>query len=651
MGGRGDVEGDEAVVVVARLRPVDGLERHAEVALVDVGAGLGLGVADDGGAAALARPEVAVGLVLAGPAVVRGAGRADGDVGGAVLGRLDLGGLAVRARVGLLARRGAIGRGVVDQRVGPLVDVVVTLHREVHCVLVEQRGELGADAAVGAVPVAGRERALVVEGDDEVDPGVAPPGRQPVLQPAHLGALAVVEQPLDLPAQLVRVDADDPHVAVREAVDRGAAGRAGRRQVQPLLDPAVAVRLVVVDGGPVRRDVRGEQLGVVVAGREHPRDAGRARLDHREPAGPDPRVVVVPAAAVGGRLRRVLARRLAAVWAVGVDDRLDVALRLRVAEVARLQVEPGRGVVGEVANLGDLPDHGVGRVDSGPGGIVRIIGTERSVVPHSPVRLGQQRGVTVQGGARDALIAERGKGEWLGDLARRGDEGGVGGHADLAPGRVAEAVVVLGAGGQPVHVRVHEELVGVERAGRLERAGLAVPDRDVGQQLADLRLDRVPVGAVPAVLEPHAHRPRWHGVVLVQVEQLGAGPHLGARIVAERQMTPVDDEPARHRPGAVEGGRDRLLRPVAGAQQQAARGRADCAAHDRPAADDVAAQVRHPLLVLLGERTLLTGAARYFHDHHCQLSALPPDDAPVNNRGHTSKNQIPSIERTVATLG
>ena len=81
--------------------------------------------------------------------------------------------------------------------------MVVALHRQVDLVLGEQRRQGGPDAAVGAVAVAGRERALVVERDDEVDPGVAPPGGEGVLQPADLGAVAVAEQPLDLPAQLV----------------------------------------------------------------------------------------------------------------------------------------------------------------------------------------------------------------------------------------------------------------------------------------------------------------------------------------------------------------------------------------------------------------------------------------------------------------
>src|SRR5580692_12541995 len=91
--GRRDVERDEPIVVVAGLRPVHGLVPDAEVEVVDVRAGLRLGVADDGRAAALAGREVAVGLVLAGPAVP---GRARGPgyhVRGAVLGGLDLGGL------------------------------------------------------------------------------------------------------------------------------------------------------------------------------------------------------------------------------------------------------------------------------------------------------------------------------------------------------------------------------------------------------------------------------------------------------------------------------------------------------------------------------------------------------------------------------
>ena len=45
----------------------------------------------------------------------------------------------------------------------------------------------------------------------------------------------------------------------------------------------------------------------------------------------------------------------------------------------------------------------------------------------------------------------------------------------------------------------------------------------------------------------------------------------------------------------------------AAAEQQAARGGADGAADDRPAAHRLTAQVRHPLLMLLDERAVLPG--------------------------------------------
>ena len=103
--------------------------------------------------------------------------------------------------------------------------------------------------------------------------------------------------------------------------------------------------------------------------------ARRARLDHREPARPDPRVVVVPAAAVGRGLGVLCRGRLGPVRAVGVDDRLDVALGLRVAQVAGQQVEPGRGAVGQVAHLGDLPDHR--RWSCSPGASAGLVGVAR----------------------------------------------------------------------------------------------------------------------------------------------------------------------------------------------------------------------------------------------------------------------------------
>jgi hypothetical protein len=63
--------------------------------------------------------------------------------------------------------------------------------------------------------------------------------------------------------------------------------------------------------------------------------------------------------------------------------------------------------------------------------------------------------------------------------------------------------------------------------------------------------------------------------VLVQAEQLAADPYLPARVVPERQVAAVDREAARNGAGAGDDRRDRLVGPGAGAEQQAARGRAD----------------------------------------------------------------------------
>jgi len=56
--------------------------------------------------------------------------------------------------------------------------------------------------------------------------------------------------------------------------------------------------------------------------------------------------------------------------------------------------------------------------------------------------------------------------------------------------------------------------------------------------------------------------------------------------------------------------RDGLTGPPAAAEQQAARGGPDRAPEHCPAAHHLTAQVRHPLLMLLGERAMLPGRAR-----------------------------------------
>jgi hypothetical protein len=70
-------------------------------------------------------------------------------------------------------------------------------------------------------------------------------------------------------------------------------------------------------------------------------------------------------------------------------------------------------------------------------------------------------------------------------------------------------------------------------------------------------------------------------------------------------------------PATVPGvGEDRghgLAGPPAAAEQQAARGGPDRAPEHRPAAHRLTAQVRHPLFMLLGERTILPGRAQWRH--------------------------------------
>ncbi|MFZ0186974.1 MAG: hypothetical protein WAL72_08530 [Streptosporangiaceae bacterium] len=54
---------------------------------------------------------------------------------------------------------------------------------------------------------------------------------------------------------------------------------------------------------------------------------------------------------------------------------------------------------------------------------------------------------------------------------------------------------------------MHEEPLGVQRPGRPQHAGLPVPHRDVGDQCADLGLDRGAVTTVSAVVDPDPDRP------------------------------------------------------------------------------------------------------------------------------------------------
>src|SRR6202034_3051153 len=130
-----------------------------------------------------------------------------------------------------------------------------------------------------------------------------------------------------------------------------------------------------------------------------------------------------------------------------------------------------------------------------------------------------------------------------------------------------------------------------------------------------LRLDRTAVEAVRAVVDPDPDRPRRHGVVRVDVEKLAAHPHLPRGVVPERQVPAVDDEPAGDRPGFGEDRGHGLAGPPAAAERQAPRRCPDRAADHRPASDDLTAQVRHPLFMLLRERAVLAWLTWHLRRH------------------------------------
>jgi hypothetical protein len=93
----------------------------------------------------------------------------------------------------------------------------------------------------------------------------------------------------------------------------------------------------------------------------------------------------------------------------------------------------------------------------------------------------------------------------------------------------------------------------------------------------------------------------------MEIEQLPASPHLGGRIVPERQMTAVDHETAGDHFHLVGGRRHGLTAPAATAEQEPARSDANGTAEDRPPAHHLTAQVRHPLLVLLNQPAIPPG--------------------------------------------
>ena len=118
---------------------------------------------------ARAGDEVPVRLPFARPSVTRCTGGADDDVGRSISCWLNLGRLAGRGCDGLLARDCRVGGRVVHERIGAFVDVIVSLHGQIHLVAGEQRRQRGSDAAIGTVAVAGGEGAFVEEGNDEVN--------------------------------------------------------------------------------------------------------------------------------------------------------------------------------------------------------------------------------------------------------------------------------------------------------------------------------------------------------------------------------------------------------------------------------------------------------------------------------------------------
>jgi hypothetical protein len=58
----------------------------------------------------------------------------------------------------------------------------------------------------------------------------------------------------------------------------------------------------------------------------------------------------------------------------------------------------------------------------------------------------------------------------------------------------------------------------------------------------------------------------------------------------------------------------------------------DGAPEHGPAAHGVTPQVRHPLLVLLGERTVLPGLTRCWHAEETMIIRLSANQAPVKKR-------------------
>jgi hypothetical protein len=145
--------------------------------------------------------------------------------------------------------------------------------------------------------------AVVEEHHDEIDGPIRPQGGQRLAQPRSLAPLAVAEIGRDLIGDVVRVEADEAHVAVREGVGAGTNGGSVPREIEPVHVVAVAIGRV-------------PGLHFVIAERDHPGDE-RCRA---------------------GGLHEVRVPR-SRVVAVGQET---VSPILGVGHVSRVEVEGGR---------------------------------------------------------------------------------------------------------------------------------------------------------------------------------------------------------------------------------------------------------------------------------------------------------------------
>ena len=154
-------------------------------------------------------------------------------VGRAIVGGIDRGADRLHDR-----------RRAAADRVRPLVDVVVAVDDEIDVVLIEQRRPELPDATLGAVRRAGAVAAVVEEDHDEVDNRVVAQLLQRLPEPTRLPAMAVAEVGRQLVGHVVRVEADECDVPVREGVGPRADARAVPRKVESLDVGTVAVRRV-----------------------------------------------------------------------------------------------------------------------------------------------------------------------------------------------------------------------------------------------------------------------------------------------------------------------------------------------------------------------------------------------------------------------